>query len=165
MFKNSVHMTSSDDRKNLGFTLIELMIVIAMIATLAAIALPIFGSYMAKAKVARAKAEIRLISNEIISFYFENGRFPVDLAEINLDSMLDPYGNPYRYAPSIIGRNGRPQVAHMRKDHNLVPVNTDFDLYSMGEDGRSVVAFTAKASQDDIVRANNGQFIGLVSVY
>jgi general secretion pathway protein G len=55
--------------------------------------------------------------------------------------------------------------AKMRKDHNLVPVNTDFDLYSMGKDGESRAPFTAKVSHDDIVRANNGQFIGLVSNY
>lgn len=165
MLKNRFYMMSCADRKNMGFTLIELMIVIAMIATLAAIAFPILGSYMDRAKVTRAKAEIRLISNEITSFYFERDRFPLDLAEIHLDNMLDPYGNPYQYTPSIIGKNGKPQVAHMRKDHNLVPVNTDFDLYSMGKDGKSVAPFTAKASQDDIVRANNGQFIGLVSGY
>ena len=53
----------------------------------------------------------------------------------------------------------------MRKDKNLVPVNTDYDLYSMGEDGRSVGPFTAKASRDDIVRANDGGFVGLAADY
>jgi len=47
----------------------------------------------------------------------------------------------------------------------MVPVNTDFDLYSMGKDGKSRAPFTAKASHDDIVRANDGKFIGLVSEY
>ncbi len=47
----------------------------------------------------------------------------------------------------------------------MVPVNTDYDLYSMGKDGKSTSPFTAKASQDDIVRANNGGFLGLVSDY
>jgi general secretion pathway protein G len=56
-------------------------------------------------------------------------------------------------------------LGQMRRDHFLVPVNTDFDLYSMGEDGRSQSPFTAKASQDDIVRANNGGYVGLVSEY
>ncbi len=52
-----------------------------------------------------------------------------------------------------------------RKDKNLVPVNNDFDLYSMGEDGKSVAPFAAKHSRDDIVRANNGNFIGLAEDY
>jgi len=42
-----------------------------------------------------------------------------------------------------------------------VPVNSDFDLYSKGKDKESVAAFTAKMSHDDIVRANNGMFVGL----
>lgn len=53
----------------------------------------------------------------------------------------------------------------VRKDHNLVPLNTDYDLYSMGEDGASVSPLTAKASRDDIVRANNGRYVGLASDY
>jgi general secretion pathway protein G len=44
-----------------------------------------------------------------------------------------------------------------------VPVNSDFDLYSMGPDGQSKPPFTAAASRDDIVRASNGGFIGPVS--
>ena len=53
----------------------------------------------------------------------------------------------------------------MRKDHNLVPVNSDFDLYSMGKDEATNSTFTAKVSEDDIVRANNGGYVGLVSEY
>jgi len=56
-------------------------------------------------------------------------------------------------------------LGQMRRDHFLVPVNTDFDLYSLGKDGRSQSPFTAAASQDDIVRANNGLYVGLVSEY
>jgi general secretion pathway protein G len=44
-------------------------------------------------------------------------------------------------------------------------VSTDFDLYSMGKDGKSVAPFTAQASQDDVVRANDGAFVGLVANY
>ncbi len=158
-------MTASILKKNLGFTLIELMVVIAIIATLAGIAVPIIASYVDRAKIARAKSEIRLIANEIQAFFSDNERYPDDLSEIGLAGMVDPYGNPYQYMPATLGKNGKQQVGKMRKDHNLVPVNTDFDLYSMGKDGQSVAPFTAKVSRDDIVRANNGQYIGLVSGY
>ena len=46
-----------------------------------------------------------------------------------------------------------------------MPVNSDFDLYSMGADGESSAPFTAKNSHDDVVRANNGAFIGLAEDY
>ena len=48
-----------------------------------------------------------------------------------------------------------------RKDHSLVPINSDFDLFSIGRDGQSAGALTAAASQDDIVRASDGAFVGL----
>lgn len=160
-------MLSFTFKKSVGFTLVELLVVIAILGTLAGIAVPVFTNYLDRARVARAKSEIRTIEKEIVSFYLERKRFPVNLAEIGLDGMLDPYGNPYQYQPSTyIDKKGNVKKSHnARKDHNLVPVNTDFDLYSMGKDGKSVAPFTAKFSRDDIVRANNGQFIGLVLAY
>lgn len=147
-----------------GFTLIELIIVIAILVTLMAIAIPLFTSYVDRAKVARAIAEIKSIETGIFIFETEKRRFPNSLAEIGLGGLKDPYGNPYQYMPASSDNKG-PEKAKMRKDRNLHPVNTDFDLYSMGKDGKSNAAFTAKASQDDIVRANNGRFFGLVSAY
>jgi general secretion pathway protein G len=52
-------------------------------------------------------------------------------------------------------------MGQIRKDRFLVPVNSDYDLYSMGKDGQSQAPFTAKASRDDIVRASDGQYVGL----
>lgn len=56
-------------------------------------------------------------------------------------------------------------VGGLRKDGKLNPLNTDFDLYSNGRDGDSKGPLSAKASRDDIVRANNGAFIGLGEDY
>jgi general secretion pathway protein G len=53
----------------------------------------------------------------------------------------------------------------MRKDKNLVPINSEYDLYSVGPDGDSVPPLTAQPSRDDIVMANDGKFIGLASDY
>jgi general secretion pathway protein G len=47
----------------------------------------------------------------------------------------------------------------------LVPLNSDYDFYSMGKDGKSQAPFSAKASHDDLVRANDGEFVGLVSEF
>ena len=47
-----------------------------------------------------------------------------------------------------------------RKDRFIVPLNSTFDLYSMGPEGESVAPLTAKASRDDVIRANDGEFVG-----
>jgi len=146
-----------------GFTLIEILIVVAIIGTLSAIAAPNYLKYITKGRIALALSEIRRIEKEIMAYSIDTGEFPNSLNELTNGNITDPWGNPYQYL-RIEGAdiNG---VGGMRRDHFLVPVNTDFDLYSMGKDGRSRSPFTAKASRDDIVRANNGGYVGLVSEY
>jgi general secretion pathway protein G len=46
-----------------------------------------------------------------------------------------------------------------------VPINSDFDLYSLGKDGKSAGPLTALASRDDVILANDGRFVGLASDY
>lgn len=143
-----------------GFTLIEILIVIAIMGTLTAIAMPTLYNYVEMVKVKKVLIEIRMLEKEINIFHDTYGRYPKDLAEIGLDDMKDAWGNPYRYLPV----EGTP-FGKLRKNLSMVPVNDDFDLYSMGPDGKTASPFTAKNSRDDIVRANNGQYLGLVSEY
>jgi len=155
--------------QNRGLTLIELMIVVAIIGTLAAIAVPTFTSYRVKAQRTRAILELIVIEKEIFSYYIDNDFFPETLADIGMDTLMDPWNRPYQYLrieQPDDGKNGnKKKPGKARKDHFLVPVNTDFDIYSMGPDGKSVAPFTAKNSRDDIVRANNGGYHGLASEY
>jgi len=143
-----------------GFTLMELMVAIAIIGTLAAIAIPNFLEYREKAKVVVAINEIKRIEGALFIFMLDTGRLPATLVEAGLGYPVDPWGNLYIYYPVDSVPKGK-----LRKDKFLVPVNTDFDLFSMGADGKSNAPFTAKASHDDVVRANNGTFIGLARNY
>ncbi len=52
-----------------------------------------------------------------------------------------------------------------RKDRFLVPINSDYDLYSKGKDGESKAPLSPKVSHDDIIRANDGAFVGLASEF
>lgn len=52
-------------------------------------------------------------------------------------------------------------MGQVRKDRFLAPINTDYDLYSLGPDGESRPQLNARESRDDIVRAANGSYFGV----
>lgn len=148
-------------RPHRGLTLVELTIALCIAAVLLAIAIPSYQQYRERVRIDQAKQDIMAMSAIIANFYQDAHAYPDSLADAGLGGMRDPWGNPYGYL-NLGDRNARGQA---RKDHSLVPINTDFDLYSMGPDGRSSPPLTAQHSRDDIVRANNGAFIGVAADY
>lgn len=143
-----------------GFTLLEVMIVGAIIGTLTAIAIPNYIAYRTRAMEAHAVSELKTLTDVIAVFEIDNNRLPATLNELKDGAPLDPWGTPYQYQNFQIVPQGK-----WRKDKFLVPINTSYDLWSMGPDGASQPPLTAKASQDDIIRANDGAFIGKASAY
>ena len=236
----------SVDRRQQGFTIVELTIVMVIVGALAGLAVPTYLGYLDKARLARCIAEIRYISRAVDSYQASYDVYPGTLAEAGAGDIIDPWGNPYEYlniaalslpgngggngngggaggngnggggngggsgnpsggnggggsggsgssttttTPSSTGNgngngggNGKkgawqwilPDEAYAagngsgnaskgkpRKDRFLHPINSDYDLYSMGKDGESVEPLTAKKSHDDVIRANDGSFVGL----
>ena len=146
-----------------GLTLIELLVVIAILGTVAAIAMPIYSNQIEKARIVKAIAEIAIMQKEIAAYDGkESDNFlPNTLDDIGRGNLLDPWENPYRYLNFAHVKGKGP----MRKDRFVVPLNTDYDLYSVGKDGATTPPLTAKPSHDDIVRANDGAYVGLGSEY
>lgn len=65
-------------KEDFGFTLIELLIVVAIIAILAAIAIPNFLAAQTRAKVTRAKGEMKTLATALESYYVDNTCYPDD---------------------------------------------------------------------------------------
>ncbi len=122
-----------------AFTLIELIVVIAIIATLAAVVAPAVFRNVGDAKVGAAKSQIEVFALALNAYRLDNDNFPTN--EQGLEALrtapttgdpprnwrgpylsrvvpLDPWGRPYIY---IAPGKANPQ---------------SFDLYTLGRDGK-----------------------------
>jgi len=147
-----------------GFSVIELLIVVAIIGILFTIAQPSYNSYEEERDYNRARHDIIAIQKSIDRFYVIKNKFPDSLEEINAESLTDPWGTPYYYV-NVASYDKHKSDDKVRRDKKLKPVNSDFDLYSAGKDGATKPPFTAKVSRDDIVRCNNGGYLGYAKDY
>ena len=146
-----------------GMGLLDLMVALVVFSLFAALAVPAYTGMVNRGRVAGAISDVGSIAVEIERFAVSNNdRLPMTLNELPIEIPQDPWGNDYQY---LNIRAAGPGKGAFRKDGNLNRLNTDFDLYSMGEDGASAGPLSAKKSRDDIVRANNGAFIGLGEDY
>lgn len=148
-------------RRAVAFTLIEVLIVIALVATLTAIVVPVYAEYTNEAKILKGILDIREIEKAIATYQRETGELPEFLDDIAylIENKPDSWGYPYVYLRMIYEGTRNPKDA--RKDKFLKPLNTDYDLYSIGKDGLTVKNLEAEDSHDDIVRAADGEYVGL----
>jgi general secretion pathway protein G len=141
------------DRKvqyNRGFTLVELLIVVAIVSLIATMALLGFQDFMEKTKISRAAEEIRGLEKEIIAYSTDKATYPAGLVDIGRETLKDPWGNSYFYSQT-------PGTRH----NGAFSLNTDFDLYSTGPDGLWADLISDPLSVDDIIRADDGSFCAI----
>jgi general secretion pathway protein G len=137
----------------------DLVAVAAAALVIGSFAVPAFTGYVERGRVARAVSDIGTLSLQLYRFQRESNRLPANLAEAGLGGD-DPWGRPYVYV-----RAAGTSPSRLRKNAELVPLNSDFDLYSLGADGVSALALPAAPARDDVVRAKDGAFIGLAVNY
>lgn len=139
-----------------GFTLVELLVVVAIIGILSGIGLSGFGRVRVQARNTRAAAEIRVIEKDINSYAVEKGTYPPSLAEIGRADLIDPWGHRYEYRLYSPGT---------MRHYASVDQNLDYDLFSVGSDGDFDPSLLDAKSKDDIVRLNEGRWVGSVANY
>lgn len=141
---------------SLGFTLVELMLAVGLVAVLLALAVPAYRSHRNKVLSGHAAKEIAMMSAGIEAWRLDNRAYPPSLAAAGFGNRLDPWGRAYHYYNIDGGNRG-----FARKDRALNPINTDFDLYSRGPDGVTNNQLSHRSSDDDVLRGGNGRFVGI----
>jgi general secretion pathway protein G len=119
----------------LGFTLLELMVVLLILALLATIAAPRVTHYLTRAKIGSARIQVDALGAAVDAFNLDVGRFPTEEEGLRVlvdrpqdaqgwdgpylrkrESLIDPWRHPYRYRRP--GKSG------------------DYDVFSWGADGK-----------------------------
>jgi general secretion pathway protein G len=165
MYADRVHPSPGQPRANRsrGFTLIELTMTTVIAALLVAIAVPSYANIVQRQKVGQAERDLRSLALGIERYRAQHGTPPETLSQLGMPIPKDPWKQDYRF---LNFSSTAPGVAGMiRKDHNLHPLNSEFDLYSVGPDGRSWPALTARDSKDDVIWARDGGFVGPAEDY
>ena len=110
---------------NSGFTLVELMIVIAILSVIAAIAIPAYNGYVREARISSARINIEPLRLALEDFWLDNGAFvegewiPSGTQTLAASNVLswrpDGDGDKYDYSVSFVG--GSTQVVNITVTH------------------------------------------------
>jgi general secretion pathway protein G len=143
-----------------AFTLIEFAIVVLIAALVIGTVTPVYLHIIDEKKTDYAVDEITRMQRDIDRFSKKNGRYPDTLAEIFTTVPLDPWGTPYRYLKL---KGPSPGQGNPRVNNTMARINSDYDLYSDGPDQASLSPVSASESRDDVIRARNGNYIGVAA--
>jgi len=137
--------SSHRHRNNAGYTLLELLVVMGILAVLTAVATPQLMGYFGKAKTQSVQLQIDNIGTALELYYMENGSYPS--ANVGLKALVEPtseaprWNGPYlKKAKSLLDPWGRPyQYAYPAS-------NGEYEVYSLGSTGRGSSASAAENS-------------------
>ena len=149
-------------KRNRGIALARTLVTVAIIAIVGTVALPISRDYLETTHTAQAVSDLGTIEIAISRYKAQNrGELPLRLDDLRVGGWNDPWGNRYEY----VNLESVDAVARARQDSGSNPLNRDYDLFSLGKDGRTGRSLSSPASRDDVIRALGGNFFGSASEY
>ncbi|EMT4601732.1 pilin, partial [Neisseria gonorrhoeae] len=134
-----------------GFTLIELMIVIAIVGILAAVALPAYQDYTARAQVSEAILLAEGQKSAVTEYYLNHGEWPANNTSAGVASASDIKG---KYVESVTVEKGVVTAKMLSSGVNNEIKNKKLSLWARREDG-SVKWFCGQPVKRNAGNANN----------
>lgn len=130
----SGRMARDRRRKDAGYTLLELLVVMGILAVLTAIATPQLMGYFGKAKTQSVQLQIENIGTALELYYMENGNYPS--ASVGLKALVEApaeaprWNGPYlKKAKNLLDPWGRP--------YQYAIADGQYEVYSLGPTGKS----------------------------
>jgi general secretion pathway protein G len=130
------------NRNDAGYTLLELLVVMGILAVLTAVATPQLMGYFGKAKTQSVQLQIENIGTALELYYMENGVYPS--TSVGLKALVEPpqdaahWNGPYlKKAKSLLDPWGRPY------QYVYPASNGDYEVYSLGPNGKATSASAA----------------------
>ena len=129
----------SGERSDAGYTLLELLVVMGILAVLTAVATPQLMGYFGKAKVQSVQLQIENIGTALELYYMENGSYPSASAGLKALVEATPeaprWNGPYlKKAKNLLDPWGRPY------QYNYPGADGGYEVYSLGPTGKATSA-------------------------
>jgi general secretion pathway protein G len=117
-------LRSQNQRKRPAFTLLEIMVVAAIILILAGAGAVVLPKFINDARINRAKLDVKTLSTAVMAYQVKIGSFPSSLQElaqsgqdgsyayVEKSALMDPWNRPYDYSPGTIHPQlGTPKIS------------------------------------------------------
>ena len=139
-------------RRSFGFTLVELMLVVAIVGILAAIAVPNLARAIERARQRRTMSDIRAVANAVSSYGVDFAQVP-QVAEGTVSDIL-----PY-ISPTYLRR--KPTTDGWSNPLHYYGASLDYTVWSFARDGvqQSTLLFRATTNFDADIVMVNGIFV------